>query len=192
MQKSIKGLLCGTILIAALGLTGCGNNAQSDLEEVVGMNKEQSTSAIEVLKNAGISDVESVQKVPNATNLYELRSEKYGAFFMKVNGNKDVTSYIYETLPFYSNGNNVRDIDDLYLSNDERIEFQVLAEEDVKKRLKAPATASFEEHPLIVREKDKVTARGKVDAENSFGAKIRTPFVVEYTYPDKNFVRITI
>lgn len=84
MQKSIKGLLCGTILIAALGLTGCGNNAQSDLEEVVGMNKEQSTSAIEVLKNAGISDVESVQKVPNATNLYELRSEKYGAFFMKV------------------------------------------------------------------------------------------------------------
>jgi hypothetical protein len=60
----------------------------------------------------------------------------------------------------------------------------VMAQEFVKRQLKAPATATFpwRSDPLV-----KVTAiancrllvSGYVDAENSFGAQLRSPFFVE-------------
>jgi hypothetical protein len=60
----------------------------------------------------------------------------------------------------------------------------VMAQEFVKRQLKAPATASF---PWRTDADVKVTAiancrllvNGYVDAENSFGAKLRSPFIVE-------------
>lgn len=66
---------------------------------------------------------------------------------------------------------------------DGRDEFgaQVMCEQFVEDRLKAPATADFPSSSeyVVSGSGNSYTVQGYVDAENSFGAKIRTNFVCE-------------
>jgi len=62
-----------------------------------------------------------------------------------------------------------------------RIEPWVYAQELVKQRLKAPATAEFPEHYDVqawYEGENRYRFRGWVDSENSFGANIRTRFEI--------------
>jgi len=58
-----------------------------------------------------------------------------------------------------------------------------VAEKEVKDRLKAPSTAKFPTYgsATISKSGDNFKVEGYVDAENSFGAEIRTTFTVEFT-----------
>lgn len=59
-----------------------------------------------------------------------------------------------------------------------RIDFQVECEYAVKPLLKAPRTAKFNDGSLYYRQEDETyTYIASVDAENSFGANIRTNFL---------------
>lgn len=57
---------------------------------------------------------------------------------------------------------------------------EVMCEQFVKDRLKAPATAEFPK-PSTVQDGLTFTVTGAVDAENSFGAKVRTRYVCQVT-----------
>lgn len=56
------------------------------------------------------------------------------------------------------------------------------AQNTVRDRLKAPATADFAEHSENYLGGCSWNVFGKVDAENSFGAKLRNVFTVQMTY----------
>lgn len=61
----------------------------------------------------------------------------------------------------------------------------VMAEEFVKSRLKAPGTAEFNSYDpdkVTEIEKNKFKVTGWVDAENSFGAKIRSNYLAVVRY----------
>ncbi|MFW6016947.1 MAG: hypothetical protein ACOCRK_10960 [bacterium] len=76
-------------------------------------------------------------------------------------------------------------------SSPNKIEAMTMAQTFLEDRLKAPATADYpwESSDDVVTElaDDKFRYRSYVDAENSFGAKVRTQFdiVVQYVGDDK-------
>lgn len=74
-------------------------------------------------------------------------------------------------------------------STDEKITAQVMCEDFVKDRLKAPATAEFgnlgDEGVTWNAGRGLYVVRDTVDAENSFGAKIRSDFVCKIKTTDQ-------
>ena len=74
--------------------------------------------------------------------------------------------------------------------NPDKIEAYVMSQEFVKERLKAPATADFpwyDENFVKELGDNKFEVNAYVDAENSFGAKVRTNYscVLKYVGDDK-------
>ena len=72
---------------------------------------------------------------------------------------------------------------------DYKTEVFVTAQDDVRKLLKAPATAKFpslyENKNFIKKGTDGIyTVTSYVDSENSFGANIRTPYIATYKVED--------
>ncbi len=69
------------------------------------------------------------------------------------------------------------------LSSDDTVLYWTIAKDEVKKRLKSPSTAKFpfaanSEGVSITKSGDYVTVNAYVDAQNSFGAMLRSNFVV--------------
>lgn len=67
---------------------------------------------------------------------------------------------------------------DVTLTDAQVAEYQVIAQDAVKKKLKAPATADFDNLKVLKDKSGSVLITGTVDAQNSFGAKIRNSFMV--------------
>jgi hypothetical protein len=72
-------------------------------------------------------------------------------------------------------------------SADEQLKSTVItiSQQAVEKKLKAPSTAKFPfeyDNYVIYKNGDTYTVSSYVDAENSFGAKIRSNFTVELVY----------
>ena len=71
------------------------------------------------------------------------------------------------------------------LTVDQEAEAIAMAKEMVKAELKAPSTASFPWDAsayAITKSGNQYTVKGYVDAQNSFGAKIRSTFEACFTY----------
>ena len=78
----------------------------------------------------------------------------------------------------YLDGTVVATIQDYTLTTDEASDLMINCEDKVKEVLKSPSTAKF---PNILewgfkKEKNIVTVQGYVDAQNDFGAEIRSDF----------------
>ena len=60
---------------------------------------------------------------------------------------------------------------------------QVVAESEVKENLKSPSTADFSPYSetTITNDGDEWTVKGWVDAQNGFGAMIRSTYIVKFT-----------
>ena len=72
-----------------------------------------------------------------------------------------------------------------YLTTDEKAKAIAMAHEMVKAELKAPSTASFPWDAsayTITKSGNQYTVKGYVDAQNSFGAKVRSTFEACFTY----------
>lgn len=85
-------------------------------------------------------------------------------------------------------GGKVDDISRYILTQTEEVTFMLDAEDYVKEGLKAPSTAEFpsrvfdSEDWTVRRKDDVVTVSSYVDAQNSFGAMMRSNFVVQISY----------
>jgi hypothetical protein len=71
-------------------------------------------------------------------------------------------------------------------AEDDRASAQITCEELVKKNVKAPSTASFSDESTDGT--DPITVTGNVDAENSFGAKVRASFTCTATGTGNNLL----
>lgn len=95
---------------------------------------------------------------------------------------------------FYSDGKVENKMEDLFLTQDEWTQLVVTAQIDVEDILKSPKSA---EHPnrsdyIIKRDGENYEVTSYVDADNSFGAKIRTYYIVKYKWDGNTDIRPTL
>ncbi len=67
---------------------------------------------------------------------------------------------------------------------------QLIAKSEIRDRLKAPSTAEFEWSPTTKRLGNSWTVSGYVDAQNSFGAMIRSNYSIKITFSGKDDYKV--
>lgn len=92
-----------------------------------------------------------------------------------MNKNLSVFSITYSGSVLYKDGKLIETITDNKPSEKEMQHMQTQAEKVVKRSLKAPDSAKFSEFKFM-KQHGIGTVSGVVNAKNSFGALIRTPF----------------
>lgn len=94
-------------------------------------------------------------------------------------------------------GGKLDDVTRYIISESEKYTFMSDAENYVKQGLKAPSTADFPSKVLsgdwkVNRKDDVVTVSAYVDAQNSFGAMIRSNFIVQISYSTSSCLYLEI
>jgi hypothetical protein len=108
---------------------------------------------------------------------------------LKINKKSIISIIIISIFVFLALGSS--DSDDNSSSGPDKLDAKIMAQQFLEERLKAPSTADYPwvETDKVVTElsNDKYRYQSYVDAENSFGAKVRTNFeiVVQYVGDDK-------
>lgn len=187
MKKStIKRSITILSVLVAVSLAGCGNSTpQEKIQKVTGVTQQQAAETFDILKSTGISgEFEEIKKFDKKSDTYEFNDKTYGTiYFSVVNGKlNDIanSSGIY----IYKDGNKTNDLNEVTFKSGEESEFVVAARKAVKDRLKAPSSADFSED-YARKVKDEVIYSGKVEAQNSFGAKMQHGVIVIMDYNTK-------
>lgn len=152
--------------------------------------KEEAEKIYAVLKQIGINEIDSFEGTVNLG--YTLASkENIGVAIMPVylNENKTVKKIVFKNVTLYENGDVLNNIKSGMLTNGERQTAISKAKEVVLLGLKAPSTAKFPDNYSVGKANDIIQVTGYVDAQNSFGAMIRSDFSVKF---DKNFNAIDL
>lgn len=113
----------------------------------------------------------------------------YQDYLFDISGNADNTiTYIGSgDIPFLQNGN-TQNVNDRLPTSSQRTTLMVQSESDVKTNLKSPSTAEFPGHIMesdqwtINKNGDNYAVSSWVDAQNSFGAQIRSTFMATYKW----------
>lgn len=154
-----------------------------------------SSTAEEILRiykeEIGFDTVEFDKKMEGTENYY-IWANNHQTVVTAMDGYYRVfapgTSYV-----FYEDGNvllTAAELEDSLISNEDMIYYYDMAKEIVKTCLKSPSTADFPSRSEIACQKkgNLVAIQGYVDAVNSFTAKVRSDFLVQfYVYDLKNF-----
>ena len=213
MGKNILAVIfIAIILIAVI-------NAFSNRDKKEEEPTETSPSGIQLLINEGLSESEAsaIMSDLNSVGIEELTSlgnptgqgvdkvQSYAFSSEEVAGILTIenrkTYYIASgdiELFNATKGGKVDDISRYILTQTEEVEFMLDAEDCVKKGLKAPSTAKFpsrvfdSEDWKVKRKDDVVTVSSYVDAQNDFGAMIRSNFVVQISYSTSSCLYLEI
>ncbi|WP_240371482.1 hypothetical protein [Anoxybacteroides rupiense] len=97
-----------------------------------------------------------------------------------LSGLEDVDQKIEEIQQEHKSSNGNNSVKVFSLSEDDKINAWVIAQKAVKDRLKAPSTADFPmyDERFVSAENGNIVVQSYVDAQNGFGAMIRSNFVV--------------
>lgn len=150
---------------------------EEDFAKTTGVTTEQAKDAIALLKEAGVQYDGPVNDSDKAQHTYYVMDKTYGKTIFNIVDGKIITAWSPQAIKYIANGKVRYQLADVSLTTSEVTEYQVAAEDAVKKQLKAPSTADFTD-VVVAKQKGVVTVFGKVDAQNSFGAKIRNGFIV--------------
>ena len=198
-MKKKTGCLTGLIIIISLFVCLCVivNKGVKDVEDhpekyddsiaakYIDVTNEESKAIDNILNKCGISEVEEFKHDELLDNAYEkgetgyrIKCDRADNVILYLTGNNEVHSLVYANKKLYEKGKVKATIQDFTFSTDEATKYQLLCEEQVKTVLKSPSTAKF---PNIMewgfgKTKNKITVQGYVDAQNSFGAEIRSDF----------------
>ena len=153
------------------------------------LSEEQAQKVINDFKKVGISTpiyFESLSS--NSTDKsFKFSNDKISGTLVVSNGK---TSYISSggvELFNSKKGGALANIEDYYLSSYESNYYKGMAEQHVKQYLKTPSAASFPDLTdtsawIVSRYKDTVTVSAWVDSQNSYGAQLRSDFVIQMSY----------
>lgn len=151
-----------------------------------GLTLDQAQAIESALDSVGLGDVSDTTKegayiklnVKAVNNDY---TPKDGAVKVFLDGDNNLQAIKIGSLSLYSNGQAVHQISDIIISVHDQVAAESASEEMVKKVLKAPSTAKFDTNTFKYYKQDGIiTTIGTVDAQNSFGAMIRTGFKAQY------------
>lgn len=198
MKKFFKigclGFIALFVLLVILGAIfgeGSGNvkNTQNKEEmkisKVINKSPEQTTKIVEVLKEIGIEKIESIESDELLDNAH-IEGEK--GYRISANGINNIILYTIDDgsvhmvrwadNDLYKDGKIVSKLNDYLLSNKEKSDLQIKSQKAIQGLLKAPATADFPNITqwAFAKKEGIVTVQSYVDAENGFGANIRSEF----------------
>ena len=152
----------------------------------IDVSPEEGKKIDSVLKKCGIEKLKSFEHDElldgihfNGETGYRLAiNDNVKNIILYLNEDKSVYLLKYSTYDLYIDNAVTATIQDYTLTNKEVSDLMIKCEEKVKSILKSPSTANF---PNILswgfkKEKNIVTVQGYVDAQNSFGAEIRSTF----------------
>lgn len=146
---------------------------------------EQSKNAQKIFKDIGIEKIDEVKAddLLNHDEMKGFRVKSGGLNLVSyfINGNLSQVKFADNLL--YKDGKLLASIKDYTLSIKEQSDLQFKCQEGVKSILKTPSTAVF---PNILewkfnKNKERIIVQSYVEAQNSFGAKIRSTFQVVFT-----------
>lgn len=131
-----------------------------------------------------ITKEESYQGLLDLSNKFlEVKDENY-SYIITYKEGKIYTIFYDDNLLFMNYG--VSHMDCHKLTDEEITIFCSAAKKHLEEFLKAPTTAEYNENIKVIRTaRDIVTVKSSVDSQNSFGAIIRSDFVVQMKYFSK-------
>lgn len=182
-------ILAGLVLIfrKTNPFEGLNLNAKKNIiSECIGVTDEESKIIDDVLNSCGIDEIENITHdtlLDNAhfdgeTGYRIIMNNSIDNIILYLNTDKSVHRIRYADYDLYADGSQVATIQDYIVSIDEINKYQYLCQEKVKEVLKSPSTAKFPNYTKWgwKQEGNIFTVQGYVDAQNSFGAEVRSEF----------------
>lgn len=162
------------------------NPKQGISNKYIDVTDEEGELIDNILSKCGISEVSTFEHDELLDNAHFENETGYrisikdtaSNIILYLDVNKNVYSLKYAGYDLYINDSVVATIDDYTVSIDEINKYQYYCQEAIKEILKSPSTAKF---PIYTewgwkQEKDILYVQGYVDAQNSFGAELRSNF----------------
>ena len=193
LNNIMAGIVLGLIAIAVIVAvaTGGGNNnsLQKEIETKLGVSSEKAEEVYSVFKSIGLKDFDSItnDEILNDTEEdnskgYRIKTDFSDNVILYMDSSNNIISIRWADKDFYKDNKVLLNFEDYIITFDEESNYNMDAQDRVKKLLKAPSTAKF---PSITKwkfAKDNgvVTVQAYVDSENSFGAMIRADFQIKY------------
>ncbi len=166
-----------------------------------GLSEADAEKAFEVIKSVGFERVESLTLFNEEDTMkFYMASLGYTREFLVSFDGNEVFGISGDKIVYYDRdaGGILDSITNYTLAETERGTFMYLAQENVMQALKSPSTAEFpslffaQDQWLVVREKDIVWVQSWVDAENAFGAKLRSKFTAQYSYASQELLYLEL
>ena len=155
---------------------------KSKVEEAVGCSKEEAESIEDVLKKCDITDYQDVKADEGLNGAWKKNDKGFRIeiqdgmeVLMWLNKNNKVIILKYGENMLYKKGKAKAKLTDYVLSSEEVTQWEVECQSQVKAMLKSPSSAKFGGWKYG-KNKKQIIVQGYVDAENSFGAEIRSQF----------------
>jgi len=155
---------------------------KSKVEEAVGCSKEEAESIEDILKKCDITDYQDVKADEGLNGAWKKNDKGFRIeiqdgmeVLMWLNKNNKVIILKYGENMLYKKGKAKAKLTDYVLSSEEVTKWEVECKRQVKAMLKSPSSAKFGGWKYG-KNKKQIIVQGYVDAENSFGAEIRSQF----------------
>lgn len=151
-----------------------------------GFSAEDSQAIEDALASVGIDKINDATKQGDhdytldvhATGGYDPDKDAIHIF---LDDNNKLQTIKYRAIALWQNGQAVHQVSDYVMSLDEKVAAETMSKEMVKKILKAPSTAKFDESTFkYYKSKGVITVIGSVDAQNGFGAMLRSPWKTQF------------
>jgi hypothetical protein len=171
------------------------------LTSVVNLSLADAETAFAVIQSVGFTRMDALSfQLESEGRIHYLADLGYNHMFIITFENNQVIFIGTDQMTLYdaSQGGVVDNINNFVIQDTDRGTFFYLAEQNVKSALKSPSTAEFPSLVLnqdewsISRDHDVITVRSWVDAQNSFGAMIRSTFVAQYSYTSHDLLYLAI
>lgn len=187
----------GVIIAIAMIITGVPSGEEihkSSIGRYIDdISDEQGLAIDDILTSCGIADLDSVEHDELLDDVhfegetgYRISSEDINNIILYLDADNNVYSIRYADHDLYADGKKIASLTDYTMTINEMTKWQLLCENKVKEVLKSPSSAKF---PNILewkfrKEKNIITVQSYVDAQNSFGAMIRSDFQFKFNSDD--------
>lgn len=176
----------GFCVALSQGIRESQGNSNNISGKYIDVSNEESEKIDSVLKECGLEGLKKIEHDELLDNAHMEGETGYRIEYndsidnviLYLDSDMEVYSLKYIDYELYANNSVLATLQDYTLTSKEMSDLEIQCEEKVKEVLKSPSTAKF---PSILewgfgKEKNIVTVQGYVDAQNSFGAEIRSTF----------------
>ncbi len=197
--KSMKAIniLAGFVVILLLtaiiiGAVTSGNNSNDyigKIENTIEVDSTQAKTINDIFISIGLNSFESITNDEmldgtegDNSKGYRIKTSFSDNIILYLDSSKNVISVRWADKDFYSNGQALLNFNDYVMTFDEQSDYNVDAQNRIKKLLKSPSSAKFPSINDWKFSKDNgvVTLQAYVDSQNSFGAVLRSEFQIKY------------
>lgn len=160
-------------------------DSKSKIARELDITVEQGESVIKTLVSTGIGEDVKIKHDEGLDNAhfkgekgYRVDTDEASNVILYMDGKGDIHSIRYGNNTLFENGKTINKLNDYIVTKEEMTDLQIRSQNALKSILKAPSTAKF---PNILdwkfgKENGVTIVQSYVDAQNAFGAMIRSEF----------------